>query len=98
MLLLINSLEIGVKGRNITLNVSVVEDEPNVVPEFLRWFFCDEEATVEITSDAEQFGFSEDRLSLVITNLSLSNEGTYIVNATNIIGTGSAQVFLDVES
>ena len=91
------SLEIGVKGRNITLNFSVIEDEPKVLPEFIHWFLSNGAGMKEITSDL-RFNFSEDKYSLVITNLSLSDEGNYTVFATNIIGTGSAQVFLDVES
>ena len=98
MLRLTSSEEIGVKGRNITLNFSVIEDEPKVNPEFIHWYLTNETGTLEITSDNQRFNFSEDMFSLVITNLSLFDEGTYTVNATNIIGTGSAGVFLDVES
>lgn len=98
MLLLTDSEEIGVKGQNITLYFSVVEDEPKVLPASIHWYFHNGEDVLEITDDDRRFGFSSDQLSLTITNLSLSDEGTYAVNATNIIGTGSAEVFLDVES
>ena len=98
MLHLTSSLEIGVRGRNITLNFSVIEDEPKVPPEFITWSLSSVEGMREITSGDKRFIFSEDKLSLFITNLSLSDEGNYTLSATNIIGTGSAQVFLDVES
>ena len=97
MLPFTSTLAIGVRGRNISLNFSVTEDEPEVVPEFINWFLSNGEGMQEIISDG-RFSFSEDKLALFITNLSLSDKGNYTLFATNIIGTGSAQVFLDVES
>ena len=85
---------IGVEGRSITLNFTVMGDEPRVLPNSVRWYL---NGMAEVMED-ERLRFSPDRLSLNITNLSRSDEGIYTVNATNIVGTGSAEVFLDVES
>lgn len=95
VVLLTEEIVIGVKGHAISLSFSVIGDEPSILPSAVRWYLDD---TVEVTEDDERISFSSDRFSLTITNLSLSDEGIYTVNATNIIGTGSAEVFLDVES
>lgn len=42
--------------------------------------------------------FSGNRHSLTIHNLSLTDEGTYILVATNPAGTSQASLYLDVES
>ena len=92
-----SATEIGVRGRNITLAFVVSGDEPRVMPEDVKWYFTDSSVTTEVVSNS-QISFSADRLVLTVTNLSISDQGNYTLNATNIIGTGSASVFLDVQS
>ena len=91
--LISNGLEIGVKDRGITLRVNVFGDEPKVLPEDIRWFL----SSTEITEDDERVEFSDDRFSLTISNLTLSDEGNYTVSATNIIGTGVQVIGLNVQ-
>ena len=92
-----STTEIGVRGRNITLTFDVTGDEPKVLPGEVRWYFTDGSVTTEVVSSS-RIGFSADRLVLTITNLSISDQGNYTLNATNIIGTGLSSVFLDVQS
>ena len=94
VVLLTEEVVIGVRGRNVTLDFAVIGDEPRVLASSIRWYLNGVE---ELIGD-ERLSFSPDRLSLTITNLSQADEGTYMVNATNIIGTGTAVVSLDVES
>ena len=88
---------IGVQGRNITLTFRIVEDEPKVIPVDTRWYFKTDNVTTEIF-EGTRTSFSPDRLVLIITDLTLMDQGWYTVNAANIIGTGSSSVFLDVQS
>ena len=93
-----SAVEIGVKGRNITLSFDVTGDEPRVLPQHVRWYFINDGNTTEVIGgNGSQFLFSPDRKVLTITNLTLDNEGVYIFSATNIIGTGSSSVYVDVE-
>ena len=84
--------EIGVKGRNITFSFSITGDEPRIAPEDIKWFFMSKEIVA-----STKFMISNNKLTLTITNLTLDDEGNYTINATNIIGTGTSSLFLDVE-
>ena len=90
-----SATEIGVRGQNITLNFNVTGDEPRVVPQHIRWYFMSNDITTEV--NGSRFLFSPNRQLLTITNLTLDDEGRYFLNATNIIGTGSSSVYVDVE-
>lgn len=91
-------MEIGVQGRNITLLFKITRDVPRVKPQDIKWYRRSlSNDTTEILVNDSRIMFSNTRDSLTIYNLTLSDEFTYIVNATNIIGTGSSSLFLDIE-
>lgn len=91
-------MEIGVQGRNIALLFKITRDVPRVKPQDIKWYRRSlSNDTTEILVNDSRIMFSTTRDSLTIYNLTLSDEFTYIVNATNIIGTGSSSLFLDIE-
>ena len=88
------STEIGVVTRNITLTFQVSRDVPAV--NIVQWFLNGTE--IDGSSGYHNFSSSKQSFSLTIFNLTLNDEGIYTFNASNIIGTGSNSLFLDVES
>ena len=55
-------------------------------------------ATVELTAASDQrYRFSDDRLSLMIHPLSLTDQGTYTLVATTIAGEDAGSIVLDVQ-
>lgn len=82
----------------MTFNIS--RDLPSVVIEDIRWFF---EQNINITrtpiENNHHYQFTENKLTLKLVNLSLSlDTGFYIVEASNIVGTGRDSVYLDIQS
>ena len=90
------AISIGVKTRNITLEFQISGDVPRVPLEGIHWYL-QRDTTSEIIGDSRHV-FSYDRRSLTLIDLELNDEGNYTMNATNIIGTGSDMIYLDVES
>ena len=85
---------IGLLNEPVTLQFSIMGDSPLVLVESIRWTFKDIELVEDIGG---RIMFSENRLSLTITNLNLSDEGVYTLTATNPAGSSSESIFLDVE-
>ena len=71
-----------------------MDDSPLVLVESIRWTFNDVELVEDIGG---RITFSDNRLSLTITNLNLSDEGVYTLTATNPAGSSSENIFLDVQ-
>lgn len=83
---------IGILSRSITLTVNVMEDNPLVTPSGIKWFHNN-----SVLVSGPRIIFSSNRLSVTISNLMLSDEGTYTVIADNPAGSDSSSIFLDVE-
>ena len=78
----------------MTLHFNVTGDHPAVVPSGIRWEFNGS----EIIDDGSGFiQFSDDRLSLTLSSLKLTDEGYYKMTATNPGGFNSASLYLDVQ-
>ena len=75
------------------LQFFIEEANPPVHPEDIQWMF----AGTELQEDGEHVVFSADRLAVTITNLSLSDEGIYSLMATNLAGSDSATIMVDVQ-
>ena len=97
-----NDTVVGVELRDIQLTFNISRDLPPVRVEDIQWLFQQQgESSPVVIIPGEQPGyymFSDDRLSLTINILMLNDSGNYTVEASNIVGTGSASVFLDVQS
>ena len=94
-----NEVEIGVKGNNISLTFGISRDVPQVAPDSgISWYLMRNNGSVEMIDAGPRHEFDVTRTSLTITDLNLDDEGTYSLNASNIIGIDSDTVFLDVQS
>ena len=77
----------------------ISRDLPAVQTDDIRWFFQRTGSSIrEEIIPSSHFSFSNDRLTLMIFNLSQADHGNYTVKASNIVGTGSDTVALDVQS
>ena len=83
---------IGIITRQITLKFNITGDTPLVTPSNIHWQF---NGTDLVGGDTAVF--SDDRFSVTLSNLSLSDEGFYIVTASNPAGSDMDSLFLDVE-
>ena len=84
-------------GGNVTLRFSLSNDDPLVQTEDIRWFFVSSGIRTEITNSSDsRHSLSADRLSFLIDGITHSDEGEYILEATNAAGTGSNSVILSV--
>ena len=83
---------IGVFGKSITLQFNITKDNPLVIPGNIKWQF---NGTNLVGGD--RVVFSDNRFSVTLSNLSLSDEGIYTVTASNPAGSDMDSLFLDVE-
>ena len=94
-----NGTVVGVEFREAEMRFNVSRDLPLVLVDDIRWFFKQQGFNTrrEIIDD-DRYTFSEDRLTLTVRFLNLTDSGTYTVEASNVVGTGSASAALDVQS
>ena len=83
---------IGIITRQITLKFNITGDTPLVTHNNIHWQF---NGTDLVGGDTVVF--SDNRFSVTLSNLSLSDEGFYTVTATNPAGSDMDSLFLDVE-
>ncbi len=93
---------IGVLGNSATLTFTVTAAKPDVELAGLLWFFTptgsSSRTLLSPANLTSRYAFSDSLLSLTISNLTLSDQGTYTLEATNAAGMGSDSVHLDVQS
>ena len=84
-------------GDNVTLRFSLSDDDPLVQTEDISWFFISSRIRTDITNSSDsRHTLSADRLSFLIDGITHSDEGEYLLEATNAAGTGSNSVILSV--
>ena len=84
-------------GDNVTLRFSLSDDDPLVQTEDISWFFISSGIRTDITNSSDsRHTLSADRLSFLIDGITHSDEGEYLLEATNAAGTGSNSVILSV--
>ena len=98
-----NKTVIGVEFRNTQLQFMISRDLPAVQTRDIQWFFQrngqNGRQRISLESNPSHYNFSLDRLTLMIFNLTqAADHGNYTVEASNIVGTGSDTVALDVQS
>lgn len=90
------TLQTAVTPDPFTLTFTV---NPSVNPRNITWFFKSLLDTSVIDDNTDPFlQFSDDKLSLFIDPVTSTRQGTFILNATNENGTGTASITLDVKS
>ena len=97
--LAVESPVIGEEDQSATLSFTVSNDIPEVTSDGLEWYFTPVGGSRQpITSASDsRYTFTADLLSLTINPLVVADEGNYTLEATNVAGTDSADIFLDVE-
>ena len=94
-----NGTVVGVEFRDAEMRFNVSRDLPLVKVDDIKWFFKQQGFnTRREIIDKDRYTFSEDRLTLTVRFLNLTDSGTYTVEASNIVGTGNASATLDVQS
>ena len=92
----------GLEMMNVTLAFTIPDASPELQSWNIQWTFVDVDKThfniptdrdMAIFSDLAGL-FSDNRLSLTLMNLTDRYEGTYVVTATNEVGTASASLAL----
>ena len=88
--------------RNTQLQFNISRDLPAVQVENIQWVFQrtgnSTRRLISPGDDPNHYNFSVDHLTLMIFNLTQADDGNYTVEASNIVGTGSDVVHLDVQS
>ena len=89
---------VGVVNRSVTLSFLIDEASPLVQLYNIQWLFND---TIVLNNGTQAISsnhiISPDGLSLTLTDIQHSDQGTYTVIATNEAGTNSSDIFLQVE-
>lgn len=91
---------IGIRGQQIQLLFIVKHAAPMVVPNGTTWMFepSNGEVSKQLKSESDpRYTFSEDRLSLNISDLKFNDDGKYTFKAMNEIGTDSTSINLVVD-
>ena len=91
-------MEIGVKGNNVTLSFEITRDVPLVNESGIQWYHVNDSGDAVLITEGSRHMFNTNKTSLTISNIDLDDQGTYSLNASNIIGTDSDIVFLDIQS
>jgi len=88
----------AIAGRSITITFSISGDYPPVSPSDITWQFNSSSGTTTSISTAvdSRYTFSDNWLSLTISNVSLTDEGSYRLSASNYAGNNSTTVMLTV--
>ena len=83
----------AIAGRGVNLTFSITGDYPPVSPSNITWEFND--AVINVGPDT-RYTFSANPLLLTISNVSLTDRGSYKLTANNRAGDNSASVILNV--
>ena len=95
-----NSKRIVNENSNVTLSFGIFSAYPPVTSSSIIWIFTPafgprRGIEIQISSSAHYI-FSRDKLSLFIPSVELTDRGTYTLRAINSLGTGSADINLNV--
>ena len=93
----ITAVVTGVLSSSVFLEFTITMDLPPVTEEDIQWSFVGVSGLPLYINASSRLSFSPDRLALAIPDLSYDDEGTYTLLATNLLGSGSASIFLDVQ-
>ncbi len=90
----ISEVIVGVVGLSAVIQFIITMDQPPVTLEDIQWSYGE---LVFSVSNSSRIIFSPDMLTLTIADISYKDEGTYTLSASNLLGSGSASIFLDVQ-
>ena len=85
-------------GNNITFLFILTNDDPPVQTNNIRWLFHTLTTTVDITDSTDnRYTLGDDRLSFIIDGVTHTDEGEYILQATNEAGISRGSVFINIQ-
>ena len=89
---------LGIVGENVTVTVVIQNASPDVQPTNINWQFKSplDQYYGRINSSSRHF-FSTNRRKLSITDLKHSDEGLYMITATNEAGSDVLVISLEIE-
>ena len=98
----IGSVVTGIFGKDVQILFAIIHAAPLVVPSGITWTFqpsgTGQQSSTTLTEETDpRLTFSEDRLSLTISDLLFTYEGVYTFTAENNIGTDSVPLTLIVD-
>ena len=89
---------LGIVYNEIILTFVIDNAFPSVKPSNVIWKFRSDSSQLTMTlSTGSRYSFSNDRLSLTITDLTHDDQGQYTITATNEAGTDQYFITLDIE-
>ena len=93
-----NGIAILTQTRNGTVTIYFdITAQPHVDPSDIQWYFqFSVEDFVTIPNKTKKYMFSANQHSLTISDVQLSDAGTYRIEAENIVGSNIAEVTLFV--
>ena len=84
------------RNNSVTISVSITAVPP-VNPSNIQWYFQSAlDELVELLNNTIKYTFSADRQSLTISDVQISDVGTYRITAENIAGANETDVTLVV--
>ena len=81
-------------GANLSIQVNITHDLPAVVPSGIRWFYKNVEL---IFLNNDKYSVTNDRQTLTVHTLQFTDEGSYTVVVTNIVGSVVSTIQVDVQ-
>lgn len=86
---------LGVVNQTVTLSFAIQNASPPVSLKHIKWTFNN--TVINEGSIPSRFNFSSDLLSLTVSDLKHSDQGSYTLTAVNEAGTNSSAVFLEIQ-
>ena len=91
------SPSIALWGKNFAIKFSISGDRPKVVLEDIIWKFKSSvNGKTEVINANSRLNFSDDRETLEINSVQLTDAGTYSFTASNSAGSSSASIAINV--
>lgn len=85
---------VGKIGANLSIQVNISHDLPAVVPSGIRWFYKQNEL---IFLNNDKYIVTNDRRTLTVHTLQFTDEGSYSVVVSNIVGSVTSTIQVDVQ-
>ena len=95
VVVVISMSPLGVVNQTVTLSFAIQDASPPVSLKNIKWTFNN--TVINEGSTPSRFNFSSDLLSLTVSDLKHSDQGSYTLFAVNEAGTNSSAVFLEIE-
>ena len=81
-------------GANLSIQVNISHDHPVIVPSGIRWFYKNIEV---IFLNTNKYTLTDDRRTLTIQTLEFTDEGSYTVVVSNVVGSVVSTIQVDVQ-